>query len=1108
MHMQKLKKLLIFAFTVSLFFPIASTTYGKTDSEWAILLSEKLNELKFFDLSEDALKQEIKKNPEDVDLLNIQLAITKFASNKSDEANTIVSSILPKSPYYPNSRRVLGIEAWKKQKFDVAAAILEEYFKVSLAKPPTDEYGEKEYMEAVSYLVDAYKRLGKVEEASKALKYGEIFNKDKSGGETRDTLLKRVTINMDIAEEMLAKKKEGADVLINNSFKMIDTIQSWDADNLTVLSYFEKARGLCALGRLDDALKEIQGKIREEVIAAFDEEYKRQNSIYKAPSVCRLYWLGKIYNAKGRVATDDAEKYKLYSEGIKSLYAILKNKDYDQFPKWDDTLGAFLEAKDQLDKLGHPIVIPANMQDRFNLRATSTIISFDQKEGDQYFADGKFENAITSYTKAFHSLSSRKSINAGFILARLAISYLKADHILEAMAVAMFLGDEYKNSENTPLIMAQVGGTLWEAAKARKDPKNKDRDDKQAEELCNDAMLVYTFYLKIFPADQYAGDISYTIAKFKLKNAEDMAIYANTLPQGTIERMKKAAEAREAFKNAAPYFQNILDNFLQSKWGIYSAYLLPWCYTNSLDFLTGAEKFKNYCDMAMAREGEKDIGNLADAKMRISDNYIQQAKALEKEAENPSGNPPEQVSPPEANDSKPEKADMKTEEPGTGEKVEKPQPKKPEKKSPSEYYKMALDNLLEMLNNWCGPSGVLENTKNEKALKAIEYAYMLLGWAYDGSGGKENACKAFDTFIKKYPQSNTAPLAMFRMGLIYGDLKKFDDAGKVLETLAEKYPNTQEGRLALPTLGRNMYEIKNYDRSISVFAKILTQNIEVSVQDLRWACANLWDCGGKHPKEGADVAMKAGEKLLTMIAKPVMEDWIGPKKLKETADNPDDQKKLMGAIKDKITFDYSSACYWAEKYDNGLKVVDELLYDNKAVKPTDELIAKAANTPYYYDGRFLRAMIFRAMKNPEEALKNYGEISMKAGSLKKHNVQSKAQCLMGDTYIDMGDFPKAYGSLMLPADQIPDDLKNESGKSNPEELQDQLEWLGFAIYKCAYASAKIGKDNEKAKMVEKYKKYYPKGKYAKEIDTLPPPEPKKPDEPAKNTPPPVQPGKK
>ena len=1102
MHMQKLKKLLIFAFTVSLFFPIASTTYGKTDSEWAILLSEKLNELKFFDLSEDALKQEIKKNPEDVDLLKIQLAITKFASNKSDEANTIVSSIPSTSQYYPNSRRVLGIEAWKKQKFDIAAAILEEYFKVSLAKPPTSELGKKEYLEAVSYLVEAYKRMGKVEEANKSLKYRDSLNKESANAKEgsnnglgdRDTMLQQVIINMDIAEEMLARKKEGADVLINDSFKVIEKIQWGGQDILTVLTYFEKARGLCALGRLDDALKEIQGKVREDVIAAFDEEYKRQNSIFMAPSVYKLYWLGKIYNAKGRLATDENEKTKFYSEGIKNLFAILKNKDYDQFPKWDDTLSAFLEAKDQLEKLNHPIVIPANMKDRFNPRKTTIVSSFDKKEADQYFTDGKFENATTSYAKAFHNLSNRKSLEAGIILARLASSYLKSDHTLEAMAIALDLGDEYKNSENTPLIMAQVGGFLWEAAKAKKDPKNKDRDDKQAEALFSDAMLVYTFYLKIFPADQYAGDISYTIAKFKLKNAEDMAVYANTLPQGTIEKAKKAAEAREAFKNAAPYFQNILDNFAQTRWGIISAYLLPWCYTNSLDFLTGAEKFKNYCDMAMAQEGEKDIGNLADAKMRISDNYIQYAKALEKEAENPSGNPQEQVSPPEANDSKPEKADVKTEEPGTDEKVEKPEPKKPEKKSPSECYKLALDNLLEMLNKWCAAGGILENTKNEKALKAIEYAYMLLGWAYDGSGGKENACKAFDTFIKKYPQSNTAPLAMFRMGLIYGDLKKFDDAGKVLETLAEKYPNTQEGKLALPTLGRNMYEIKNYDKSISVFTKILTQNIEVSVQDLRWACANLWDCGGKHPKEGGDVAMKAGEKLLTMIAKPAMEDWIGVKKLKETADNPDDQKKLMGAIRDKITFDYSSACYWAGQYDKALKAADELLANE--------------NSPYFHDGRFLRAMTYRAMKKYDKAIADYGDISMKALQTKKYPIYSKAQCLMGDTYIDMGDYMKAYGSLSITATSIPDDLKNESGKSTPEELQDQLEWLGFSIYKSAYVLAKMGRSDEKVKMVEKYKKYYPKGKYAKEIDTLPSPEPKKPDEPAKNTPPPVQPEKK
>ncbi|MCX6983194.1 MAG: tetratricopeptide repeat protein [Lentisphaerae bacterium] len=612
--------------------------------------------------------------------------------------------------------------------------------------------------------------------------------------------------------------------------------------------------------------------------------------------------------------------------------------------------------------------------------------------------------------------------------------------------------------------MVQVGEALW---------SRKDYDD---------GILVYNYYLKTCPADQFAGDVSARIAKYYYNKAMELATEANKLPQGE-EKAKKAEEAREAFRITAPYYQNIVDNFAHTKWGLSSYYSLAYCYTNARDYLKGAEIFKVYCKKEMSKDKDMNLANLSDAKLRIADNYIQHAGNLDREAESLrtkaseiSAHDPAPAPAPGTHATKKNSKKQVSEKEEKDVKKEELTPVQLNAKADElnkqavGFYKDALEQLLELTEKWCAPSGVLDNTKDPGALKSIEIAYSIIGWAYDGAKDKGNACKSFDTFIKKYPASKQLHACMFRMGIIYGDLKKFDLAGQVLETLADKYPQSPEVKLALPTLARNMYEVKNFEKSIAVFNKILTQNIEVSVQDLRWACANLGNCDGTYPKEGAEVAIKAGEMLLAKIDNPVIEEWLGKQKARETAGDTAEQQRLMTAIREKVYFDYSTACYWGGQPDKALKTIDALLVKE--------------NTAYYFEGRFLRAMIYRTMKNYVKALENYGEISITALTAKKHSVYGKSQCLMGETYIEMNDYAKAYGTLAITASINPEELRDSPIKMTDEEMQEQKSWIESAIYNSAVCLAKLGKNDELKKMAEKYMTYFPAGKYIKEIGLL------------------------
>ncbi|MFZ2654561.1 MAG: hypothetical protein WAX69_06555, partial [Victivallales bacterium] len=358
--MRIIRIITIFAASVFLY---PYNAAAKSDTEMAIELSKKLNELKMFDYSELVLDQELARNPVDADLLKIQKGMTYFVSNKADEANKIILSIQTSSKYYPDSRRVLGMEALKKQKFDMSITALEDYFKVYLATPPTTEEGKKEFIEAANYLIYAYKQTSKIKEAEKAATYlDKLSSGDDKNSDDRDTKIRQLQIKMDTIEEMIDKKQDGWKTIINNSFKPIQDLL-WQTDAIAGLAYIEKARGLYFLDRTEDALKTLSDQSISNLINSreINDAYAEQNMAQISPAVYYSFWLGKIYLKKAAAATTDADKIALNTEAIQNFYKIIKEPKYEKFPRYDDALGGFSEAKDKLEALGKSPKIPESV---------------------------------------------------------------------------------------------------------------------------------------------------------------------------------------------------------------------------------------------------------------------------------------------------------------------------------------------------------------------------------------------------------------------------------------------------------------------------------------------------------------------------------------------------------------------------------------------------------------------------------------------------------------------------------------------------------------------------------------------------------------------------
>ncbi len=1103
--MRHLKPFLIaagLAFALALL-PQKSSSAERSETDTICLLCDELNKMQMTDYSEYLLLQEIAKNTPDKDLLCIQLAKTYFIKNQADKADEIIGKIQPGSKFYADSRHVLGMEAAKKGKFELAAKAFEEYFKVYAANPPTTESGKKDFENAIAYSAHSYKQLGQPEKAAKIM---ELINKVREGGmDENSKKLISIQAKLDAVEKQIGKGEKGWETIVNDTSKICDDLL-YLQDSVGAFGFVEKARCLFFLGRHDDALKLIATPERVAFFRAFDEPYEQEKNISGSPGAARAFWAGKICIDKAEKAADDAGKIESYSQALQSFYEVVDK--YDQFPRFEEVKSGFMGALEKLKGFGKNVKIPKRIMDKL---AQGSSLSVEAK---QAFEDGKYEKAIPLILEGIHK--SRTAKDMPEVLSMLAFSYLKTEQILEALSVAGYLAEYYSKSPNTALSLAQVGEALWKKAE-----KAADKDQKKAQ--IDEAIVVYELYLDKCKADQYAGPIASRVAKVYFDRAEELGKLGKELPQGK-EKAEMVQKARDAYKEAIPKYQRIVENYAQSDIGINAFYLLAFCYSNAKDHLKAAETFLEYVDRERQKDKNIDIASVADAKFRAGESYFQQALFLSKEAEalrdkadaapGAAAAPEEEkpaAPPPPAGEIKDEKKEEKKAEKKEDKKAadkkdekKKEEPKKDEKAAPAEdadaakpadasgpkalnakadeydkltkqYALEAVKNFEELTGPWCAKGGPLENEKSPKIALTIENAAAMTGWGYDTAGEKEKACKAFSDFLSKYTElkSKHVPSCMLRLGTLYVELKKPDIAAQILEKLAASFPETSEGKQALTSLGKSMYEIGNYDKSIDAFGKVFEQKIEVPIQSMQWITANLYNCGGTHPKKGAQLSVQAGSALLELLKNPKPEDWVSKDRMKEYADKPDEINRLIGAVKDRILFETASGAFWSEDYQGCVKLLDECL--------------NSKTTRYLFDGKFLRAQAYKALKRTDDVVKNYVEIITDSsfGPRKSDTVYFKAQCMLGELYIEMNDFNKAYNSFAILSLTDPTEETATTKSASPEELKEQKEYLETAFYKTAFCLAKLGRKDEAEKFVEKYKKYFPTGKYLKDIQNLP-----------------------
>ena len=151
------------------------------------------------------------------------------------------------------------------------------------------------------------------------------------------------------------------------------------------------------------------------------------------------------------------------------------------------------------------------------------------------------------------------------------------------------------------------------------------------------------------------------------------------------------------------------------------------------------------------------------------------------------------------------------------------------------------------------------------------------------------------------------------------------------------------------------------------------------------------------------------------------------------------------------------------------------------------------DSPYFYDMHFAMAEARELQGRAEEARTELAKISVRANQTANFELYNKAQVLTGESFLKSGAINKAYACFsIIAATAFPEDEENAAETTEAEDNAPETEtdpaatqWIEQAIYRTAYTAALLGNTEERDRMVRKYRKHFPDGKYIAEIGSLP-----------------------
>ena len=305
---------------------------------------------------------------------------------------------------------------------------------------------------------------------------------------------------------------------------------------------------------------------------------------------------------------------------------------------------------------------------------------------------------------------------------------------------------------------------------------------------------------------------------------------------------------------------------------------------------------------------------------------------------------------------------------------------------------------------------------------------------------KRKAQQHFLTFLKEYPSSEHVPDNMARLGTIYIEFKEFGKAAEQLGRLAAEYPKAEAGKRAFFNLGRAQFEIGKHEEAAAAFGQLLSDAEGQPVGNLSFISGRMLEAGQ------AKLSLAASRELLRRTEKEGAEAEEG----------------IQPATRENALFRAGESAF--------------LLGDFKlALAYYDRLLEEKPNTAYFYDVKFHSGVSKRSIEpaDAEAAVRDFNEILQYAD---QQAISNRALCELGETYAQLPGRENVQLALAR--------FQQVVMLADPDE-EGNRPWIEGALYGAARCAARLGEGEQRAELVERYRKEFPDGRYRREINSLP-----------------------
>ena len=845
-------------------------------------------------------------------------------------------------------------------------------------------------------------------------------------------------------------------------------IQWGGQDMLTAYATAQIIHCFYLLGEYEEAGEEVRRY--PDLFEASDEALEKDGKKSESPAADAKFWTGRSYLALAEQAeaaynekkNNDLKKQAItyYRRAFKYLGKLVK-----YYPQFKDAPAAYKDFKQATESaMAIDTEKRSTYQSEFSKvkapEMTSDQATLVSAWAEQNYASKQYNLVVEELLPILQRMASRYTPGLSELVNRLVLSYAYMGDSTNTVILGSYAALLPKDDFVTTALL-NAGHILWKQAAeaAASDPA-------KAAQLKSDALTLYRLLLEIDMLNPYAGVVSLRVAREHLNSASAIGKRLNA-SSDPAERVALKKQWLAEVNNAAASYKVIMENFGNNPELTDEAYMkYADCLAMQDDYEGAANALRRFIAF-----GPSSLTVAAVVQEIIPDMLSREADHIADQA-----------------------ASIRDEAAGDASMIEKADKLKAQAAA---IYDEAAEDILSLRSELADGGKYASVEKTPEGQKVIARADSLLPWLYNGAGKWDKAISEFESFVRKHPDDPLASAYLMRIGIIHMDMGRDSEAQKILTRLTTEYKDSVEAKNAQYVLARTLYTAGNYDKALDIFDNLFKDGQEqlirnLSITNLRWIASSLSQCPDEsQAKRAAEIALKVCERLIMAVQDPNLDDWFSEQRAAELKSDKAAARIAVSRLEQRLHLDAGRAAAKAGQFD-------------KAVAELEKIEMLEKDSPYFYDMHFALAEARELQGRAEEARTELAKISVRANQTANFELYNKAQVLTGESFLKSGAINKAYACFsIIAATAFPEDeddasaddatveTESEAGETAEAPVAEEetdpaaMQWIEQAIYRTAYTAALLGNTEERDRMVRKYRKHFPDGKYAAEIGSLP-----------------------